>query len=137
MRLKAAAKKQFRYGGSRMRKATGRCSPQFTFLNFRAQGQAETLSGLAKAEESFMDIKTSVFFVFRPLNSFRKYLLKEVRKMLRQKRAQSTLEYIIIFTAVVGAILLAANTIIKPKVNSMLEHVAEEAENAVQHVSFQ
>ncbi|TAM38542.1 class III signal peptide-containing protein [bacterium] len=75
-----------------------------------------------------------------PLNSFRKYLLNqegEVREMLRQKRAQSTLEYIIIFTAVVGAILLAANTIIKPKVNSMLEHVAGEAENAVNHVSFQ
>ncbi|MDD5681434.1 MAG: class III signal peptide-containing protein [Candidatus Omnitrophica bacterium] len=57
--------------------------------------------------------------------------------MLRQKRAQSTLEYIIIFTAVVGAILLAANTIIKPKVTNMLEHVAGEAETAVSHVSFQ
>ena len=56
--------------------------------------------------------------------------------MLRQKRAQSTLEYIIIFTAVVGAILLAANTIIKPKMTSMLTHVADEAGNAVDHVSF-
>ncbi|MDD4908711.1 MAG: class III signal peptide-containing protein [Candidatus Omnitrophica bacterium] len=57
--------------------------------------------------------------------------------MLRGRKAQSTLEYIIIFTAVVGAILLAANTIIKPKVNSMLEHVAGEAETAVKHVNFQ
>ena len=56
--------------------------------------------------------------------------------MLRHKKAQSTLEYIIIFTAVVWAILLAANTIIKPKINNMFEHVATEAENAVNHVSF-
>ena len=57
--------------------------------------------------------------------------------MLRQKQGQSTHEYIIIFTAVGGGILLAANTIIKPKMNSMLEHVAGEAETAVKHVSFQ
>jgi len=57
--------------------------------------------------------------------------------MLRSRKAQSTLEYIIIFTAVVGAILLAANTVIKTKMNSMLEHVAGEAETAVKHVSFQ
>ena len=56
--------------------------------------------------------------------------------MLRQKRAQSTLEYIIIFTAVVGTILLIANTVIKKKVTNMLTHVADEAENAVEHVSF-
>ncbi len=57
--------------------------------------------------------------------------------MLRHRKAQSTLEYIIIFTAVVGAILLAANTIIKPKVSSMLEHVADQADTAVKHVNFE
>jgi len=57
--------------------------------------------------------------------------------MLKQKRAQSTLEYIIIFTAVIGAILLAANTIIKPKMNNMLDHVATQAETAVSHVNFE
>jgi len=57
--------------------------------------------------------------------------------MLKQKKAQSTLEYIIIFTAVIGAILLAANTIIKPKMNNMLDHVATQAETAVSHVNFE
>jgi len=75
-----------------------------------------------------------------PLKSFRKYLFnlkKEVRKMLRKKKGQSTLEYIIIFTAVVGAILLAANTLIKPKMKSMLDHVSTQAETAVKHVNFE
>ncbi len=57
--------------------------------------------------------------------------------MLMSKKAQSTLEYIIIFTAIVGAILLAANQIIKPKVQSMLEHVSNQAETAVKHVTFE
>ena len=57
--------------------------------------------------------------------------------MLRHRKAQSTLEYIIIFTAVVGAILLAANSIIKPKVSSMIEHVADQADTAVKHVNFE
>ena len=57
--------------------------------------------------------------------------------MLMSKKAQSTLEYIIIFTAIVGAILLAANTFIKPKMESILEHVATEAETAVKHVTFE
>ena len=56
--------------------------------------------------------------------------------MLINKKGQSTLEYIIIFTAIVGAILLAANTVLKPKVGNMIEHVTSEAENAVNHVSF-
>jgi hypothetical protein len=56
--------------------------------------------------------------------------------MLRQKRAQSTLEYIIIFTAVVGAILLAANGIIKPRITTMITKVGDEAVNAVDHVNF-
>ncbi|MBL7152055.1 MAG: hypothetical protein QME65_02055 [Candidatus Omnitrophota bacterium] len=57
--------------------------------------------------------------------------------MLRSKRAQSTLEYIIIFTAIVGAVLLAANAIIKPKVQNIIEHTATQAEKAVEHISFE
>lgn len=56
--------------------------------------------------------------------------------MLRSKKAQSTLEYIIIFTAIVGAILLAANTVIKPRLGNMLNHVGTQAETAVNHVNF-
>jgi len=57
--------------------------------------------------------------------------------MFKGKKAQSTLEYIIIFTAIVGAVLLAANAIIKPKVQNMIEHTATQAETAVQHINFE
>jgi len=56
--------------------------------------------------------------------------------MLRSRRAQSTLEYILVFTAVVAAIIFFANSVLKPKVGNMLEHVANEAETAVNHISF-
>lgn len=57
--------------------------------------------------------------------------------MLLQKKGQSTLEYIIIFTAIVGAVLAAANSFIKPRVSGMLDHVSSQAQTAVQHVNFQ
>lgn len=57
--------------------------------------------------------------------------------MLMSKKAQSTLEYIIIFTAIVGAIILAATKIIQPKVGNMLEHVSNQAESAVNHINFE
>ncbi|MFA4888102.1 MAG: hypothetical protein WC628_00805 [Candidatus Omnitrophota bacterium] len=56
--------------------------------------------------------------------------------MLRQKKAQSTLEYIIIFTVIVGAIILAANAFIRSRVETMLNHTSEQAVNAVQHINF-
>ncbi len=56
--------------------------------------------------------------------------------MLRTQRAQSTLEYIIIFTAVVAVILLAAKGVIKDKMTNIMGHVAEQAETAVKHVDF-
>ncbi len=57
--------------------------------------------------------------------------------MFKGKKAQSTLEYIIIFTAIVGAVLLAANAIIKPKMQNIIEHTATQAETAVQHINFE
>lgn len=57
--------------------------------------------------------------------------------MFRQKRAQSTLEYIIVFTAIVGAVLVAANTVIRPRVQNIITHTAEQAETAVNHISFE
>lgn len=56
--------------------------------------------------------------------------------MLRQKKAQSTLEYIIIFTVIVAAILLAANNIVKTKIGSMINHTVTEADNAVSYINF-
>lgn len=57
--------------------------------------------------------------------------------MLRGRKAQSTLEYIIIFTCIVGAILWAANHVFKVKMESIFNHVGEQAESAVNHVNFQ
>lgn len=57
--------------------------------------------------------------------------------MLRSRKAQSTLEYIIIFTTVVAAILWAANTVIKGKMQNIISHVGTQAETAVSHVNFE
>lgn len=56
--------------------------------------------------------------------------------MLRNKKAQSTLEYIIIFTVIVGVVLVAANGIIKSKMENIFNHVAEQTETAVDHIDF-
>lgn len=57
--------------------------------------------------------------------------------MSRSRKAQSTLEYIIIFTAIVGAVLWAANTVIKGKMQNIINHVGTQAETAVSHVNFE
>jgi len=56
--------------------------------------------------------------------------------MSKQKRAQSTLEYIIVFTVIVAAILVVANSAIREKVQSMLNHTANQTEEAVKHINF-
>jgi len=56
--------------------------------------------------------------------------------MLRSKKAQSTLEYIIIFTVVIGAILFAANTMVRGRMQNIIDHVSEQAQTAVDHVEF-
>jgi len=56
--------------------------------------------------------------------------------MLSGKKAQSTLEYIIIFTVIVGAILFAANTMVRGRVQNIINHVSTQMETAVNHVNF-
>jgi Flp pilus assembly pilin Flp len=55
---------------------------------------------------------------------------------LRSKRGQSTLEYIIILTAIVAAIIVVANTVVKDKVTGIFTHVSTEAENAANKIKF-
>jgi uncharacterized protein (UPF0333 family) len=57
--------------------------------------------------------------------------------MMRSKKGQSTLEYIIIFTVIVGAVWFAANTLIKGRVTNMLDHASGQAEKAVEHINFE
>jgi len=57
--------------------------------------------------------------------------------MKLSKKAQSTLEYIIIFTVIVGAVLWAANNVIRGRMQNIFNHVSEQAETAVGHINFE
>jgi Flp pilus assembly protein protease CpaA len=53
------------------------------------------------------------------------------------RKAQSTLEYIIIFTVIIGAVLLFANVTLRSKMATILNHTATQAETAVtSHLNF-
>ena len=56
--------------------------------------------------------------------------------MFRRRKGQGTLEYIIVFTVIVAAILLASNTFIRDKIRNILEHSTQQAENAVNRIRF-
>lgn len=56
--------------------------------------------------------------------------------MVRRRKGQSTLEYIIVLTAIIGAIIAAATAIIRPKVNDIFNHVGTQAVTAVNHIDF-
>ena len=53
-----------------------------------------------------------------------------------RKRGQSTLEYVLILTAIVGAIILAATRFIKPRVEGSIEHVTQEMQDQVDRIKF-
>jgi hypothetical protein len=55
---------------------------------------------------------------------------------MRHQKAQSTLEYIIIFTVIIGAVLLFANATMRGKIGSILGHAANQTEKAVEHINF-
>lgn len=56
--------------------------------------------------------------------------------MLRSRKAQSTLEYVIVFTAIVAAIIIFANSVMKKKVQGSMEHVANEMESKVKTIDM-
>ncbi len=56
--------------------------------------------------------------------------------MLRFKKAQSTLEYVIVFTAIIAGIIIFANTVMKNRVQGSLEDVAGKMENKVKSIDF-
>ena len=55
--------------------------------------------------------------------------------MLKRK-GQSTLEYVIILTAIVAAVILVANKFIGKNVQNSLEHAGNEMETGVKHINF-
>lgn len=57
--------------------------------------------------------------------------------MARKNKAQSTLEYIIVFTVIVGAVLFAANSFIRGRVTNIIDHATSQAETAVRHINYE
>jgi F0F1-type ATP synthase membrane subunit b/b' len=52
-------------------------------------------------------------------------------RRLLNKRGQSTLEYAIIWTAIIAAILLAANTIFRPHIENAVGEAGQKIEDEV------
>jgi len=56
--------------------------------------------------------------------------------MKRSKRGQSTLEYVIILAAVIGAIILVASTFMKPKLQKSYDTLTTKMQDKVESVNF-
>ena len=56
--------------------------------------------------------------------------------MRRLNRGQSTLEYVIILAAVVGAIILIATTVLKPKLQTSYGNLTDKMQSKVNEVTF-
>lgn len=55
---------------------------------------------------------------------------------MKRCRGQSTLEYVIILAAIVGAIIMVANSVLKPKIQSTYSGLADKMESKVEEVNF-
>ncbi|MFH0763262.1 MAG: hypothetical protein V1925_05185 [Candidatus Omnitrophota bacterium] len=53
-----------------------------------------------------------------------------------RKKGQSTLEYVLVLTAIVAAIIFAATKFIKPRVEESLDHVSQEMKSEVEKIQF-
>lgn len=49
--------------------------------------------------------------------------------MFRKRKAQSTLEYITVFAAIVAAIVVVAYSVLKPAIKNLFEKAAEKINN--------
>ena len=52
------------------------------------------------------------------------------------RKGQSTLEYIVVLTAIIAAILFAATKFIKPRVQNSLDNVTNQMEHQVNKIDF-
>lgn len=55
---------------------------------------------------------------------------------MRKCKGQSTLEYVIILTAIIAVILVFAGGFFKTKVQSSNEHVADQMETQVKKIAY-
>lgn len=56
--------------------------------------------------------------------------------MFVRKKGQSTLEYVLVLTAIVAAIILAATKFVKPRVEGSMDHVSSQMEDQVKKIDF-
>lgn len=53
-----------------------------------------------------------------------------------KKKAQSILEYVIVLTAIIAGVILVASQFLQPRVQSSLDHVSSEMEQAVRRINY-
>ncbi|MDI6758183.1 MAG: hypothetical protein QMD94_00685 [Candidatus Omnitrophota bacterium] len=53
-----------------------------------------------------------------------------------KKKGQSTLEYILVFTAIIAGIIFAATKFMKPATERSMEHVSTQMEEQVKRIKF-
>ncbi len=56
--------------------------------------------------------------------------------MLRKRKGQSVLEYVIVLTAIIAVVITFASVFLRAKVQSSLEHVANEMETGVNKINY-
>jgi uncharacterized protein (UPF0333 family) len=53
-----------------------------------------------------------------------------------KKKGQSTLEYVLVLTAIIAAVIIAANSFIQPRVRTSLDHVTNQMNTQVGRITF-
>lgn len=56
--------------------------------------------------------------------------------MRKYRRGQSTLEYVLVLTAIIAGIILAATKFVRPRVENSVDHVSQQMENQVKKIDF-
>ncbi len=56
--------------------------------------------------------------------------------MLRRKKGQSTLEYVLILSAIIAAVLFAAYQFLRPRLQSGLNRATNQMEVQINRISF-
>lgn len=56
--------------------------------------------------------------------------------MLNGNKGQSIMEYVLVLTAIIAAILIFATVVLKPKLGDSLEHVAGEMQTQVERIHW-
>lgn len=53
-----------------------------------------------------------------------------------RNRGQSTLEYVLVLTAIIAGVVFAATKFVKPRVESSMDHVTQEMDTQVKKIKF-